>query len=58
MSMCGEKENVEHEIHVKKLELGVLQEKLALLNSLINPMTEEERQRAKEREQANRHGFL
>ena len=41
MSMCGEKENVEYEIQVKEEELGVLQMKLALLNSLINPIPDE-----------------
>mgnify|MGYP000218030059 CR=1 FL=1 len=64
MSMCGEKENLQREIATKEEELFALtkvitdlEDRLEKLDEVdqhyIRPMTDEERQRSKEREAIN-----
>jgi len=64
MSMCGEKENLQREIATKEEELFALtkvitdlEDRLEKLDEAdkhyIRPMTDEERQRSKEREAIN-----
>jgi len=64
MSMCGEKENLQREIATKEEELFALtkvitdlEDRLEKLDDAdkhyIRPMTDEERQRSKEREAIN-----
>jgi len=64
MSMCGEKENLQREIATKEEDLFALtkvitdlEDRLEKLDEVdqhyIRPMTDEERQRSKEREAIN-----
>ena len=64
MSMCGEKKNLQREIATKEEELFALtkvitdlEDRLEKLNEAdrhyIRPMTDEERQRSRQREAAN-----